>query len=845
MRPVLFGVVVLTLWAPAGAARPQERGYAPDLKTFQDHVRPFLKRHCLSCHGPEKQKGKLRLDTINGNILTGGDGNKWKEVYDKLQLGEMPPEKKPRPEIRDVERIVGWIVAEMRKAERAARSTGGKVVMRRLNRTEYANTVRDLLHVRFLFKDGPRDLLPPDGKADGFDKVGKALMIDPSLMSQYMDVARRIADKAVVTGPQPVETKTVRYEYEDTARSGAIGYQCHQRSIQCRKSDLVLMEGGARTWDHLHYDRRKYPTTIPIDGEYKIRVRMSADLGERGEPVHVRMTWAQRAVLGEWTLTAGNATPKVFELTLPVKVAGKGRDGPQMEILNGTKFYNYSQYAHKFNLKARAAGAKGDFKTVKKTMALAKAEGAHTTSQPNPKTYDLSKVPKVILDWIEIEGPIYGQWPPKSHREIFFEGPKAKKDAAYARRIFRRIMKRAFRRPVADAEVEPVVGVVEAERKAGESFEESVKVGLQFVLCSPKFLHLFEPNPEPGARKLNEYELASRLSYFLWSSMPDEALFRLAEEGRLRRPGAMEAQIRRMLADPKSSALMDGFAAQWMQAQKFAGITPNKQIYKNWDRKLETAAKREPLVFFEEILRKDLSVINFLDSDFAMLNERLARHYGVPGVKGKEFRRVNLPADSHRGGLLTQAGVLTIGSDGTRTLPVRRAVWVLETLFNRPPPPPPPNAGEVEPNIKGKHLTVRERLLQHQEIPSCASCHRKIDPYGLALENYDAVGAWRTRQNGENFNWMGDRAPAIDAGGQLPDGRTFKTPEEFRAILANEKDRFARAFTEKLLTYALGRSLEFTDAGTVDALATALGEGGYRMSLLIAAIARSETFQTK
>lgn len=830
------GASLLALAAGLSVAAAPTADDAPDLAAFEKNVRPFFAAHCTSCHGPEKQKGKLRLDTLRGELARGVDGPVWKEIYDNLNLGEMPPKEAPRPAAGEVDKVVGWIAGELRKAERAARGTGGRVVLRRLNRAEYANTIRDLLHVRFLFEDGPQHILPPDGTSEGFDKVGKALLLDPSLLAQYLEVGRKVADVAIATGPRPVEPKKVRYEYEDTAKSGAIGYQCASPNFLCREKDVALMEGGARTWDHLHLVKGT-PASVPVDGEYAIRLRMSADLGKRGTPLKVRLTWPGETVLAEWTLA--DAEPRTYEIRVPVKIAGKGRDGPQVNLVNGTKFYGFNQKYGQFEREAEKAGDAGDFARVKKLQALAKAEGAVVGGQPSMEAYDRDVLPKLFLDWIELEGPL-GDWPPRSHRELM---GNESRDPAGARRIFERLLQRAYRRPPSAADVEDVVRRVSRELDAGEPFEEAMKAGLQYALCSPKFLYLVEPNAGAASRKLDDYELASRLSYFLWSSLPDEELFRLAGEGKLR--GALDIQVRRMLADPKAQAFVDGFAAQWLQAKKFAGVPPNRQIYKGWDAELEAAVKREPLAFFEEILRHDLSVLNFLDSDFAVLNPRLAAHYGIAGVEGEGFRRVALPPGSHRGGLATQAGILTIGSDGTRTLPVRRAVWVLETLFNSPPPPPPPNAGEVEPNIKGKNLTVRERLLEHQKIPACASCHSRLDPYGLAFENYDAVGAWRTRQNGEDFQRLGAKAPEVVASGVLPDGRTFRTVEEFRARLAADKDRFCRALAEKLLTYALGRSLEFTDGGTVAALAKDLQDEGYRMSALIAAVAKSEPFQSK
>jgi hypothetical protein len=834
------GFAAALAWAPARAAAPVDA--APDLRTFHAAVAPFFEARCGGCHGAKHQKGDLRLDTIDGGLAQGHDAARWKEVYDRLSAGEMPPKGEPRPAAADVDKVVAWIVGETRKAERAARSTGGRVLLRRMNRAEYANTVRDLLHVRFPLGDGPLELLPPDGSADGFDKVGGALTLDPSLMAAYLAVARRVADAAIVSGPRPFEVQRRRFEYEDTARSIGIGYLCKEPHILCRARDVALLDGSTRTWEHLHFDAKTL-ATIPVGGEYTIRVRMSAELGARGEPLKVQLLWPSDTVIAEWTLGKDAAAPRVYEITLPIKVEGKSHDGPEIRLVNGTPFYPFNDRFGARHHDADVAAAAGDAAKAARLVGQARAEGDASSRVPSPAIYDRERLPKVALDWIEIEGPLLGEWPPASHRAIFSEGAAAKPDLGYARRIFERLMPRAYRRPVTVSEVDATLGRVSRELAAGESFEEAVRVGLEYVLCSPQFIYLAEPQTRDEPRPLDDYELGSRLSYFLWSSLPDDELTRLAAAHELRRPGAIAAQVQRMLRDEKARAFVDGFAAEWLQAPRFVNIKPNHQIYKDWDDALEAAVKREPLAFFSEIVRADLSVLDFLDSDFAMLNGRLARLYGIGGVEGDAFRRVPLPPGSARGGLVTQAAILTIGSDGTRTMPVRRAAWVLGTLFNEPPPPPPPNVREIEPNVGGKQLTVRERLLAHQQVPACASCHRRIDAYGLALESYGAVGEWRARQDGEGF--FGDGAPAIDASGTLADGRSFRTTAEFRALLRADRDRFCRALVEKMLTYALGRGVEASDADTVAAVGKALAAGQYKMSALVTAIAESQAFGTR
>lgn len=847
MRPLLKVTVAVAIVSATGSAplapfagAAGREPPAPAGASFATLLAPFFKANCVRCHGPARHESELRLDALDGHVVLDREGPPWGEIRDRLRAGEMPPKKELRPRQTEIDAVVAWIDAALEQARRARPNARER--MRRLNRAEYANTIRDLLDVQFAFDDGPLDFLPAEGTVDGFDKIGSALMVDPSLLDRYLTLARRVADKAIVTGPRPFESRHRRFEYEDTARSSAIGYECSEPYIICEKSGLVLMNESARTWDLVGLDPR-WEAGIPADGVYKLRLRMSADLGARREPLNVQLLWP--SVIAEWTLTERDTSPRVYEVTLPLKVAGKGREGPQVHLANGTPFQVPNQLFYAFHDDAEKAAAAGDRAKADALLAHAKAEGAASSQSVSPAVLDRGKVPKVLLDWIEVEGPIVGEWPPLSHQRIFFEGPGAKKDLAYARRIFARLLPRAYRRPASPAEVDAVVRQVDRELRAGEPFEEAIKVGLEYVLTSPRFLYLFAATQQGGRQTLDDFELASRLSYFLWSTMPDETLLGLAAQGRLRSREVLADQVNRMLRDRKSQAFIDGFATSWLQAPKFVGILPNRQIYPAWDDALEAAVKREPIAFFEEVFRNDLSATNFLDSSFAMLNARLARHYGVPGVEGVKLRRVKLPPDSHRGGLLTQAAVLTIGSDGTRTLPVRRASWILQTLFNAAPPPPPPNAGQVEPNINGAHLTVRDRLLQHQKIASCASCHRKIDGYGLGLENYDAVGAWRTRQNGEEFSADDPHAPAIDSSGALPDGRSFTNVAEFRSLIAHDTARFGRALTEKILSYALGRTLADEDRAGVDALAGKFEASGYRMSVLMREVAASRSFQTR
>lgn len=810
-----------------------------------DLVRSFLKANCTACHGPEKQEGKLRLDTLATDFSQPDAARQWVEVMDQLNRGEMPPDDRPRPDAAAQQQVVKWIAAEIRSAERKSRSSGGRVVLRRMNRTEYANTVRDLLAINFLPGESPLDFLPPDGKSDGFDKGSSALLLDPSLLDKYYEVAQRIAEKAIVIGPPPFETYRNRFELEDTAKRGSIRYQCSQPGFHCRENDVVLMEGGTRSFDDLFYPGTKVGNSrgkrIPIKGLYAVRVRAAADRAGKDEPVTMQVVreGGGEGVLLDTVVDAPESAPMVYEVILPL-----GLDGGEFSVRIGkpTRFRNYSQAYGHMERAIEKAGSEQDFAAIMRTRGRMLAEGVVSGSAPNPDVLDLTKVPKLFVDWIEIEGPLYEQWPPKSHEIVLGKDPNVARDATFVRSVFTKLLPRAFRRPVTSVEIDPFVKLVQQELDQGTKFEEAIRVGLAAVLTSPKFIYLFEPSGD-NRRALSDHEFATRLSYFLWSSMPDEELSGLAAASELRVSKTLASQVQRMLKDPKASALVSGFGSQWLRTDEFRNFKPDERLYQNYNDKLGAAMVAQTQGFFEYVLRNDLPVTNFLDSDFTLLNERLAAFYNIPDVKGEEFRVVRLPADSPRGGLLGQAGVMMRGSDGNRTKPVTRGVYVREVLFNDPPDPPPPNVGEIEPNIQGKNLTVRERLLQHQQIEACAACHRSIDPYGLALENFNVIGQWRDSQDGENFR--GGKRPAIDASGKLPNGEAFAGFAEFKSLLKQQHPRFRQALADKLLSYALGRPVEALDRPTIEQMTATATASDDSLRSLIQALVESETFRTK
>ncbi|MCA9063232.1 MAG: DUF1592 domain-containing protein [Planctomycetaceae bacterium] len=810
-----------------------------------DATMAVVRQNCVRCHGPEQQQGKFRLDTLTDDFRNRENAAAWIEVRNQVTLGQMPPVDEAKLSLPQIEGISSWVSSRLRNVERSQLSGNGRVLLRRMNRHEYSNTISDLLSMRFPTGESPLDVLPPDGTAEGFDKVSAALLLDPSLLELYYKVARRIADRAIVDGPPKFPTEKMRLEFEDTADSIAIGYLVTRLGMKPVTGGLELVEGNTRSFGLLRYPGEKGNNIAPVNGFYRFTIRAGASPGANGEIPRLQLTHSHpddhmRKIM-EFDVDAPWDQPQEYTVVVPRDTLGNELS---VRMINETSLYMGQRPGEDFLRRNGEDGRQSDFTETIRLAGRKVAEGwGGDRSTPDPDKLDVSRFPRVFLDYLEVEGPLYDQWPPKSHTMLLFRGDEAPEDPAYAREVFQRFLPLAWRRPVDDAELNPILKIVETELENGQSFRAAIRIGVAAALTSPSFLYLLEPTDAETSRPLNDYELASRLSYFLWESMPDAELSALAANGTLHDPDVLADQVDRMISDERIERFVNSFARQWLRTDTFLAFTPDKNLYKSYDEALAEAILREPLEFFHHLLRNDLSVQNLLHSDFVMVNERLAQHYGLEGVEGPQFRPVMLPADSPRGGLLGMAGVHQAGSDGLRTKPVARAVYVREVLFNDPPDPPPPNAGEIEPNIRGKKLTVRDRLLQHQQIESCAACHRYLDPYGLALENFNVIGVWRDRQDGEDFR--GNDTPPINAGGQLPDGTTFDTFQQFRQALFARQDRFRRGLAEKLLVYALGRPIEPSDDATLnDAVASMTSEND-SIRGLIQSIVRSQVFRQK
>jgi hypothetical protein len=791
---------------------------------FDGDLRPLLAKHCLECHSGDKPKGELRLDELKPEFSERATRTKWMAVLKRLHAGEMPPEEKPRPPKEEIEKLTAWIRTHSDAAEAAERAAQGRVVLRRLNRAEYQNTIRDLLAVDVDLTG----LLPEDASAGGFDNVGSALHTSSFLMERYLDAADRALAVAIASGPQPPLVKK-RVSLKDER------HVKHTTERVFRSLDDGLVMFSSSAWQGITLTQF-YP---PDRGRYRFRLASHAvQSGEK--PVTYRVD------AGPMLMATKNHLVSYFDAP-----PGESRVAEFIDHFEARDHIRLLPYG------------------------LASAQAVHKVGA---ETYD---GPGLAVEWIEFEGPLHETWPPESHRRIFGDLPQKPAPAYNARnrvevvsddppadahRLLKSFCRRAYRRAITDEDLQPLIALFEAKLASGYTFEQAMRVAFKGALVSPDFLFLRE---QPG--ELDDFALASRLSYFLWSSLPDEELLQLAEVSSRHAPRAVDAdgtrsvpttlgdpavlraQVERMLADPKSRAFTENFVGQWLALRDIDFTEPSHILYPEFDDMLRESMVRETQIFFDEVLKHDLPLTNFLASDFAMLNGRLAKHYGIPGVDGWEFRRVTLPPESHRGGVLTMASVLKVTANGTSTSPVMRGAWVFDRILGTPPPKPPADVPALEPDIRGA-TTIRQQLARHRDIESCAACHAKIDPPGFALESFDVIGGWReyyrTTGNGETVIVDGrrmayHRGKPVDPADKLADGREFKNIDELKQLLLEDKDQFARALTTKLLTYATGAAPTAADQAEIESIVARTKTKDYGLRSLVHEIVQSEAFRQK
>ena len=769
----LICVCAIAASAPTGAGpaagKPQPSPQTVALESrFAQEVKPLLVQYCFNCHGNGKAKGQVGLDPFTDLVSVQGAAQTWNAVSDVLTHRVMPPEDKKQPSDAERKLITEWIGEALNHYDFSGPRDPGHVPIRRLNRSEYNNTIRDLL----LIEDfRAADDFPADDTGYGFDTIADVLTVSPLHTEKYLAAAETALDK--VFGSEEKHKRLAKVKKYD-------GAEMKSTSGQARGKTWVFNAAGEVFVEH----------EFARAGQYEVRINAAPE--------------AVGPDKGKMELKVGDKVEKVFEL------AGKIRN----DVRN---------YKHTVEVKA----------TGPRRLAV-----GFTNPFKDPAT---GKERRLYVQSVEVESLVPdppGFYSPSLKRIFFVMPSKDVSEESASRQIVRKFMYRAYRRSVSLDEVDRVLKLFKGARAEGDSFEQSIRYALSAVLVSPNFLYRIEPdapaarNTDTVVRPLNDHELATRLSYFLWSSTPDDMLLALADAGRLKNAKELESQVRRMLADAKAKAFVQNFAGQWLELRNLEEVSPDSKKFPSFDESLKEAMRKEAELYFENIIKEDRSVLELLHSDYTFANGKLARHYGISGVFGEEFRRVSLKG-TPRGGVLTMGGVLTVTAMPSRTSPVKRGKFILEQILGTPPPPPPPDTPalpEKEEDTTSK--TFRQRLEKHRSDPACAICHIRMDPIGFSMENFDAIGAWRTMEDGS----------PIDNTGSLPDGTKLDGPESLRKLLLSRKDEFVYCLTEKLMTYGLGRGTEAYDRVTIKEISGSVAQAEYRFSSLITAIVQSDAF---
>jgi hypothetical protein len=751
--------------------------------------RDVLDKYCVTCHNQRLKTGGLTLDARDLSNVS-ADAEIWEKVVRKLSAGLMPPPGAPRPDQATVQHLISTLESQL---DRAAETNPnpGRPMLHRLNRAEYANAIRDLLALDV----DPSALLPPDDSAFGFDNISDVLGLSPALQEHYLSAALKIG--ALAVGDLHISP-------------GGETYRIRQDLSQ--QQHIEGMPLGTIGGTLVHYN-------FPLDAEYEFQAKL------------------YRTNLN---IVRGLESPHHVEFTV---------DGQRVRLATIGGKDDLADLFEKPTDTGDAVDARLRFRVPVKAgphaVTVAFIEDAMAAEPGRLQPYLRSSVDN--FDWsgrphiqtLNISGPFNATGPgdTPARRRIFVCNPATPADEVpCARQIVSRLARRAYRQPLTDADLARAMGFFESGRRDG-GFESGIEAAVERILASPKFVFRAERDPAnaPPVYQINDLELASRLSFFLWSSIPDDALLKAAAEGKLKDPAELERQVRRMLADPRSEALVTNFAGQWLHLRNVRNLLPNSDLFPDFDDNLRQSFLRETELFFESILREDRSVLDLMTANYTFVNERLARHYGIPDIYGSRFRRVTITDDARKG-LLGQGSILAVTSHAERTSPVVRGKWILENIMGTPVPPPPPDVPPLKENAEGERpRTMREQMAEHRANPACATCHKVMDPVGFALENFDAIGAWRTHEAGG----------AIDASGELADGTKVDGVVTLRKALMSRPVVFAGTMTEKLLTYALGRGLDYHDMPAVRAILRDSAPEKYRFSSLILSVVRSTPFQMR
>ncbi len=791
-------------------ALASDRPAAADQASYAQ-VKQVLQQKCVKCHGAEVQKADVRLDELSTDLVADARGAEtWHDALNAINKGEMPPEDEV-PLTADERRVLtGWINGQLQRLKKARKATSGQVVLRRLNRFEYQNTMTDLLGVDLDYTAN----LPPDPiSEDGFSNNGAALQMSALQLEYYLKAARAGLQRAIVEGPSP---EVFAHSATETVADKGKGNYTNRLG---RTGQFVA----------------RIPK-FPDEGEFLLRIKAHAEIPDGAAYPIMQVTLGYRSdvrapskIVGRVDVSHEESQDFEFRARFeefPIQTRTQSKYPGMLVWLEN--IYSNGQPAPP-PVASEEPVAKGEKKKKKKQKLVYQEDPAF---------------PRIVIEEISFTAPVFVSWPPKYHTDIIPRIPSSTEDErAAARDALTAFLPRAFRRPVTEPDLETHLKYFDIVRPTSESFEATMREVFAMALVSPDFLYITEPQDD--GRKLNDFELAARLSCFLWSTMPDTKLFEAAANAELRNRSTLLQQVDRMLADDKSEAFVEQFTNQWLDLSGIDRVAVNPEFYPDFDESLKPHLQQETQQFFAEILRTNTSAIQLLDADFAMLNEPLARHYGIAGPRGTTFEPVRLPAGNQRGGLLGQGSILLANSTGDDSHPIKRAVWIRERLLDDPPAPPPPDVPNLNQDLPEiASLPLKEQLRLHLENEACADCHRGIDPWGVALDGFDAVGLQRDvirRRNPKKRNQMLEHP--VETSVELPDGTRIDGLQELKTYLADHKsEEFARTVVVKLLTYALGRSLEFTDEETVDRLTAEFKTSGYRLRHLIAEIICSDAF---
>ena len=830
-----------------------------NLSGFEKFVAPVFEASCVSCHGPKKSKGNFRIDELDPNLLTSADIDRWVEVYEVLSNSEMPPDDEPEYHLKDQDRarVVDWLGGEMNKASLVRRNEGGHTSFRRMANYEYNYALQDLLGLDLEFTEG----LPPENfSEDGFKNSSELLQISAMQFETYREIALSALKKATVSGEQPA---VVTYQipmmeamdkaaglkpkpfhkadsdYADKRKRTHIFNKETGEGVFYRWTYYVVLDGEAHhgIWN-LKPDteisavppvsgvvavlprsqkmRLDLGNSVPDGGTMRVRVRAGASSYQADDYASLRL------VFGFQTNNEGKMSAEVSHFDVPV-----------IASLDDPQFIS-------FDIPLNAIPRNPFRKLHEVGSSPNVTEFLEIQNVPNAGVSKGAGEVDIEIDYVEVEAGFYKEWPPKSHSSIFGESPNRNDERRHSGEVLKTFISRAWRRPVNDDEVNAYVDLFLKFRPSFASFEEAMIEVLATVLAAPEFLYIVQG--DIGGRGtdsgvVNDLELANRLSFFLWSSIPDSELLALAIEGKLRDPETLMIQVERLLADSRSKRFSKNFVEQWLGLEGLETVIVDRKKFKNFDDELKEDILEEPLKFFEEVLSENHSMIDFLHSDYLVVNETVARHYGIPDVYGQKFRKVAIGPGVKRGGLLTTAAVMTLNSTGVDSNPLKRGVWLLERILHDPPPPPPPNVPEVDltdPRILS--MSQKERMADHRNQAACRSCHAKIDPWGIALENYDAIGAYR----------LTIRDQPVDATAVLYNQKRLDGVESLKEyLLSKRQDQFAKAMVHKLSAYALGRPMTFTDRAEIDKITMELKKRGYGMKDLVSLLIQSKLFRTK